>query len=78
MEQTITHVVGASRLKDLLGIRSWYSFGLLRDRGVIPGPDTIESGRELWKLSRLQSINESVQDYVARQASTRFNASAAL
>jgi hypothetical protein len=74
MEQTITHVIGASRLKDLLGIRSWYSFGLLRDRGVIEGPDTIEAGRELWKLSRLQSIKESIQNYEARQAAAKFNA----
>jgi len=43
MEQTIVHVIGASRLKELLGIRSWYSFGILRERGVIAGPDTNES-----------------------------------
>jgi len=74
VEQTIIHYIGASRLKELLGIRSWYSFGILRDRGVIGDPDANEAGRELWKLSRLQSIKESIQNYEARQAAAKFNA----
>jgi hypothetical protein len=74
MESAITHLVGANRLKELLGIRSWYSFGLLRDRGVIAGADCIESGRELWKLSRLQAIKESVQDYERTKSAALHNA----
>jgi len=74
MEQTVVHVIGASRLKELLGIRSWYSFDNLRNRGVIGRPDVQESGRELWKVSRLQSIRESIQSYEARQAAAKFNA----
>jgi len=74
VESLVTHLIGSSRLKELLGIRSWYSFQNLRDRGVIEGPSFNEAGRELWPLSRLQSIKEAVQDYEARQAAAKFNA----
>jgi hypothetical protein len=74
VEQAVTHLIGASRLKELLGVRSWYTFTLLRHRGVIPLPDANDAGRDLWKLSRLQAIKDSIEDYEMRQAAAKFNA----
>jgi hypothetical protein len=70
-----THLVGASRLKELTGVRSWYSWNLLLKRGVIlPALFADESGRELWSMAQVQSVKDSIADYQARQAAVRFNA----
>jgi hypothetical protein len=75
MESAVTHLIGTSRLRELLEIRSWYSFNLLRHRGVIPQtPPFVNGDRELWPVSDIPKIQERINTYHRTKSEAEHNA----
>jgi len=74
LKPTVTHLIGNSRLKEALGIRSWYSFHNLRSRGVIPWPSPFCNGDvELWPVADIPKIQEKIDEYQRNKSAAIHN-----
>ena len=74
MELKIVHLIGASRLKESLEIRSWHTFRLLQERGVIPMPGYVADDRHLWAVPEIPAIQERINTYERTKSAASNNA----